>query len=86
MLVLRLVVRVFVIMLVALGGAGTAVAEQGVFDDEQNMKPQEQRSVDASEVGSDDCFGLVANELCPSGACAITGGVFAGGFENLPDF
>ena len=33
-------------------------ASGGVFDDEQNMKSSEQRGVDASEVGGDDCFGL----------------------------
>lgn len=33
-------------------------ASGGVFDDEQHMEPFEEHSVDAGEVGGDDCFGL----------------------------
>jgi hypothetical protein len=33
-------------------------ASGGVFDDEQNIKPPEQRGFDTGEVGSDNRFGL----------------------------
>ena len=60
-------------------------ASGGVFDDEQNMKPSEQRGVDAGEVCSTDTFSLRANELCPGGSGPITGRVDTGGAQDLPN-
>lgn len=60
-------------------------ASGGVFDDEQDMEPSQQRCVDTGKVGGDDCFGLGVNELGPGGPGPVTGRVDTGGLENFPD-
>ena len=56
----------------------------GGFDDEQDVEPPEQRSVDTREVGRDDRLGLGADELRPRRSGAVATRVDPGGPQNLP--
>jgi len=65
------------------GDPGEMYPSGGVFDDEQDVEPAQERGVDTSEVGRDDRFRLRSEELRPGRSGPVTGRVDPGGPEDL---